>query len=77
MVVSYLLLEFTSFVVTFVLCVYIAVTPDKRVDDLGVATPPLVIMKAKDQVMAVEGEGFMGQYTPLSKANLEQKLYLE
>ena len=53
------------------------VTPEKRDDDLGVATPPLVIMKAADIVMAVEGKGFVGQYTPLSKASLEQKLALE
>ena len=45
----------------------------KEEDDLGVATPDLVV-QGEGQELAVEGEGFMGQYQPLSRASLEEKL---
>lgn len=52
-------------------------TPTKEEDDLGVATPDLVIMHAHNYAFQVEGEGFMGQYLPLSRANLNEKLLME
>jgi hypothetical protein len=45
-------------------------------DDLGVATPDLVLT-TRNEALAVEGEGFVGQYTPLSHASLEDKLAME
>ena len=51
--------------------------PSKLDDDLGVATPDLVLTSRNQEGLAVEGEGFLGQYTPLSHANLEDKLTLE
>jgi len=45
----------------------------KEEDDLGVATPDLV-MRNDEGKLVVTGEGFMGQYEPLTKANLEDKL---
>lgn len=42
-------------------------------DEIGVATPDLII-KDDTQLLMVEGEGFMGQYKPLSRASLEEKL---
>ena len=53
-----------------------AATFTKSEDDLGVATPDLV-MKGEGQELYVEGEGFMGQYKPLSRASLEEKLEKE
>ena len=53
------------------------VTLTKDEDEMGVMTPELVLMHAGDGQMIVEGEGFMGQYSPLSKANLEEKLVME
>ncbi|XP_035825634.1 dynein heavy chain domain-containing protein 1 [Aplysia californica] len=52
-------------------------TPSKEEDEMGVATPELVMLHADDGQLVVEGEGFMGQYSPLSKANLEEKLHLD
>ncbi|XP_013418883.1 dynein heavy chain domain-containing protein 1-like [Lingula anatina] len=51
-------------------------TPTKEEDNLGVATPDLVIKAdfPSAEGLVVEGEGFMGQYHPLSKGNLEEKL---
>ncbi|XP_048242736.1 dynein heavy chain domain-containing protein 1-like [Haliotis rufescens] len=51
--------------------------PQKEDDDLGVATPDLVVMKADEGLLMVEGEGFMGQYSPLSRASLEEKLAMD
>lgn len=48
----------------------------KEEDDLGVATPDLVI-RDEGQDLYVEGEGFMGQYKPLTRASLEEKLEKE
>ncbi|CAL1542050.1 unnamed protein product, partial [Lymnaea stagnalis] len=48
--------------------------PSKEMDELGVATPDLVIMHTEDEALMVEGEGFVGQYEPLSQANLKEKL---
>lgn len=45
----------------------------KEEDDIGIATPDLVIQN-DGQNLVVEGEGFMGQYKPLSRASLEEKL---
>ena len=42
---------------------------------MGVATPDLVLPGPTN--LEVTGQGFMGQYEPLSKANLEEKLDLE
>lgn len=50
-------------------------TATKDEDELGVATPDLVIQG--DDPLVVYGEGFMGQYSPLSRANLEEKLEME
>lgn len=52
-------------------------TPRKEDDDLGIATPDLVVRHAGSFDLQVEGEGFMGQYSPLSKTSLEEKLLLE
>ncbi|KAL3832089.1 hypothetical protein ACJMK2_023767 [Sinanodonta woodiana] len=51
-------------------------TQTKEEDDLGIATPDLVI-KDDGQGLVVEGEGFMGQYQPLKRANLEEKLEMD
>ncbi|XP_060599368.1 dynein heavy chain domain-containing protein 1-like [Ruditapes philippinarum] len=48
-------------------------TKTKEEDEIGIATPDLVI-KDEGQQLIVEGEGFMGQYKPLSRASLEEKL---
>jgi len=45
-------------------------------DEIGIATPDLVIAH-EGQHLVVEGEGFMGQYQPLSRASLEEKLDME
>ena len=42
---------------------------------MGIATPSLVVQK--DDRLVVFGEGFMGQYSPLSKASLVEKLEKE
>ena len=52
-------------------------TPTKEMDEMGVATPELVISYADESNLLVEGEGFMGQYSPLTKANLDDKLTME
>ncbi|GFR96312.1 dynein heavy chain domain-containing protein 1-like, partial [Elysia marginata] len=52
-------------------------TPTKDMDELGVATPELVISYADENNLLVEGEGFMGQYSPLTKANLDDKLNMD
>ncbi|XP_070211333.1 dynein heavy chain domain-containing protein 1-like isoform X3 [Littorina saxatilis] len=52
-------------------------TPTKEDDDLGVATPDLVLTSRYNKGLAVEGEGFMGQYAPLSHASLEDKLAMD
>lgn len=54
-----------------------AATPSKLDDDLGVATPDLVLSSRNNEGLAVEGEGFLGQYSPLSHASLEDKLAME
>ena len=54
-----------------------AATPTKSEDDLGVATPDLVLTSRNNEGLAVEGEGFLGQYSPLSHASLEDKLAME
>ncbi|KAK7008742.1 dynein heavy chain domain-containing protein 1, partial [Biomphalaria glabrata] len=51
--------------------------PSKEEDELGVATPDLIIMHPEDNDIKVEGQGFLGQYEPLTKANLEEKLLLD
>ena len=56
----------------FVVCVFLGMKT-KEEDDIGIATPDL-ILKDRDQNLLVEGEGFMGQYKPLSRASLEEKL---
>lgn len=43
---------------------------------MGVATPALVIHDSAGS-LKVTGEGFMGQYNPLTRANLEEKLEME
>ncbi|XP_069111192.1 dynein heavy chain domain-containing protein 1-like isoform X2 [Argopecten irradians] len=48
-------------------------TVTKEQDLMGVATPDLVV-RADEGRLVVMGEGFMGQYDPLSRANLEDKL---
>ncbi|XP_052798483.1 dynein heavy chain domain-containing protein 1-like isoform X5 [Mya arenaria] len=48
-------------------------TQTKDEDEIGIATPDLVIPH-EGQNLLVEGEGFMGQYQPLSRASLEEKL---
>ncbi|XP_033761426.1 dynein heavy chain domain-containing protein 1-like [Pecten maximus] len=48
-------------------------TVTKEQDLMGVATPDLVV-RADERRLVVMGEGFMGQYDPLSRANLEDKL---
>lgn len=53
----------------------VVATATKDEDELGVATPDLVIQGGDPLV--VYGEGFMGQYSPLSRANLEEKLEME
>uniref|UniRef100_A0A8W8M9M4 AAA+ ATPase domain-containing protein n=1 Tax=Magallana gigas TaxID=29159 RepID=A0A8W8M9M4_MAGGI len=50
-------------------------TATKDEDELGIATPDLVIQG--DDPLVVYGEGFMGQYSPLSRANLEEKLKMD
>ena len=45
-------------------------------DELGQATPDMVVPR-DDIDLIVHGRGFMGQYTPLSRGNLEQKLLNE
>ena len=55
---------------------FFTATFTKSEDDLGVATPDLVV-KGEGQELYVEGEGFMGQYKPLSRASLEEKLEKE
>jgi hypothetical protein len=35
------------------------------------------VIKDEGQQLIVEGEGFMGQYKPLSRASLEEKLQKE
>ena len=55
----------------------LAATPSKLEDDLGVATPDLVLTSRNNEGLAVEGEGFLGQYSPLSHASLEDKLAME
>ncbi|GFO14607.1 dynein heavy chain domain-containing protein 1-like, partial [Plakobranchus ocellatus] len=52
-------------------------TPTKEMDDIGVATPELVISYVDETNLLVEGEGFMGQYSPLTKANLDEKLNMD
>ncbi|XP_076466624.1 dynein heavy chain domain-containing protein 1-like isoform X2 [Babylonia areolata] len=52
-------------------------TPTKLEDDLGIATPDLVLTSRKNEGLAVEGEGFLGQYNPLSHASLEDKLAMD
>lgn len=59
--------------VIFVLSFVATATKDE--DELGIATPDLVIQG--DDPLVVYGEGFMGQYSPLSRANLEEKLKME
>ena len=56
---------------------YNPVTPSKSVDDLGVATPDLVLPNPVEEDMVISGQGFVGQYKPLSKGNLEEKLQNE
>lgn len=56
---------------------HIADTPTKSEDDLGIATPDLVLPSLSNTRLAIEGEGFLGQYAPLSQASLEDKLTLE
>ncbi|XP_052095798.1 dynein heavy chain domain-containing protein 1-like isoform X11 [Mytilus californianus] len=46
----------------------------KEEDELGIATPDLVLHDDSTQLV-VRGEGFMGQYSPLTKASLEEKLH--
>ena len=55
---------------------FFTATFTKTEDDLGVATPDLVV-RDEGQDLVVEGEGFMGQYRPLTKASLEEKLEKE
>ncbi|ESP00380.1 hypothetical protein LOTGIDRAFT_173233 [Lottia gigantea] len=52
------------------------VTPNKLDDELGVATPDLVL-KDGEEILIVEGEGFMGQYEPIIRASLQEKLQLD
>ncbi|XP_056008158.1 dynein heavy chain domain-containing protein 1-like [Ostrea edulis] len=52
--------------------IYRQATATKDEDELGVATPDLIIQGGDPLV--VYGEGFMGQYSPLTRANLEEKL---
>ncbi|XP_025095393.1 dynein heavy chain domain-containing protein 1-like isoform X2 [Pomacea canaliculata] len=52
-------------------------TPTKSEDDLGIATPDLVLPSLSNTRLAIEGEGFLGQYAPLSQASLEDKLTLD
>ncbi|KAK6166840.1 hypothetical protein SNE40_023452 [Patella caerulea] len=52
------------------------VVPSKSDDDMGVATPDLVV-KGGEETLVVSGEGFMGQYEPLVRANLQEKLLLD
>ncbi|KAH3716385.1 hypothetical protein DPMN_059107 [Dreissena polymorpha] len=56
------------------LCIIETHTKDE--DEIGIATPDLVI-PYKQQDLVVEGEGFMGQYQPLTRASLEEKLEKE
>ncbi|KAL8594105.1 hypothetical protein ACOMHN_000817 [Nucella lapillus] len=51
--------------------------PSKLDDDLGVATPDLVLTSRNVEGLAVEGEGFLGQYSPLTHASLEDKLAMD
>nr|XP_022307447.1 dynein heavy chain domain-containing protein 1-like isoform X3 [Crassostrea virginica] len=55
--------------------IYRQATATKDEDELGVATPDLVLQGGDPLV--VYGEGFMGQYSPLSRANLEEKLEMD
>ncbi|XP_062587861.1 dynein heavy chain domain-containing protein 1-like, partial [Saccostrea cucullata] len=55
--------------------IYRHATATKDEDELGVATPDLVV-QGGDRLV-VYGEGFMGQYSPLSRANLEEKLEMD
>jgi hypothetical protein len=48
----------------------------KEEDELGIATPDLVLHDESTQLV-IKGEGFMGQYNPLTKACLEEKLHQE
>ncbi|KAJ8313858.1 hypothetical protein KUTeg_008419 [Tegillarca granosa] len=48
----------------------------KEDDEMGVATPALVIHDSAGS-LKVTGEGFMGQYNPLTRANLEEKLEMD
>jgi len=51
--------------------------PTKSEDEMGQATPELIITSREEQEIAITGQGFMGQYTPLSHGNLAEKLTLE
>ncbi|XP_066302844.1 dynein heavy chain domain-containing protein 1-like [Branchiostoma lanceolatum] len=46
----------------------------KDEDRLGVATPDLVVGAQTPRGLTIGGQGFMGQYSPLSKGSLETKL---
>ncbi|XP_035689699.1 dynein heavy chain domain-containing protein 1-like [Branchiostoma floridae] len=46
----------------------------KDEDRLGVATPDLIVGAQTPRGLTVGGQGFMGQYSPLSKGSLETKL---
>ncbi|XP_019630284.1 PREDICTED: dynein heavy chain domain-containing protein 1-like [Branchiostoma belcheri] len=46
----------------------------KDEDRMGVATPDLVVGAQTPRGLTVGGQGFMGQYSPLSKGSLETKL---
>lgn len=48
--------------------------PTKEEDDLGQKTPPLVKSAEISNDLVVNGVGFVGQYSPLSRGNLQHKL---
>lgn len=61
---------------TCLICQFPA-TPRKSEDDLGVATPDMILPNPVEEEMVISGHGFVGQYKPLTKGNLEEKLLNE
>ena len=55
---------------------FVLAMKSKEEDELGIATPDLVLHDESTQLV-IKGEGFMGQYNPLTKACLEEKLHQE
>ena len=58
----------------FILCIFLDF-PSNDDDSLGQNTPDLLNIPGND--LSILGTGFVGQYQPLTRGNLEEKLHNE